>query len=97
MKLLFQSEVTGYSSIIKTKTSHSIKHLRLNANKIGSMENLLLGYRLSSRCYNFFTCTTGNKKLIVHHADAYFTKENMKMFPFALNFSLSIFQTVKLS
>lgn len=34
MKLLFQSEVTGYSSIIKTKTSHSIKHLRLNANKI---------------------------------------------------------------
>lgn len=27
---------------------------------------------------------------------AYFTKENIKMFLFALNFSLSIFQTVKI-
>lgn len=61
MKLLCPSEVTGYFGTIKTKTSHSIKHLRksaskntLSANKIGFMENLLLGYRLSSRrCYKY--------------------------------------------
>lgn len=79
MKLLCPSEVTGYFSTIKTKTSHSIKHLRksaskntLSANKIGFMENLLLGYRLSRRCYKYFTCTIGNKKCIAHQGDCLF-------------------------
>lgn len=71
MKRQYQSEVIGYLNSIKTKTSRSIKHLRksvskstLNANKIGFMENLFLGYRLSSRCYNYFTCTVVSKKCI---------------------------------
>lgn len=74
MKLQYQSEVRGYFNSIKTKTSHSIKHLRksvskstLNANKIGFMENLFRGYRLSSRCYNYFTCTVVSKKYTAHH------------------------------